>query len=145
LIAILFGAISILISVFAEKVAIISFSIGISIILNVAHMIMPIISSAPVDYINSTYGLNTNSFVQYDSQGNKRGFVTVEDLSDGDSKTSLDYLKEGEAHDTMGITTSLDFAAQIESAFDLNIGNNANLTPYCFDDETKYKVNPNSN
>jgi hypothetical protein len=144
-IATLFGAISILISVFAEKVAIIAFSIGIAVVLNVAHLIMPIVATSPTDYIQNTYGLKTNSFVQYDSHGKEHGFVTVDDLSVGDQKTSLDYLKEGEKKDMQGITTKLDFANQINSAFSLNINNDTSMSPYGLDDNTKYHINQNKN
>jgi hypothetical protein len=144
-IATFFGAISILISVFAEKVAIIAFSIGIAVVLNVAHLIMPIVATSPTDYIENTYGLKTNSFVQYGADGKEYGFVTVNDLSAGDQKTSIDYLKEGEKKDMQGVTTKLDFANQINSAFSLNINNNASVSPYCSDDNSKYHIDKNEN
>jgi hypothetical protein len=71
----LFAAIAIIISCVSGKIGIMVSTIGISILLNITHMALPMLATTPSDYISKKYNVDFDSYRPMLKNGENKNLV----------------------------------------------------------------------
>jgi hypothetical protein len=115
----LFGAIAILISAFAGKVAIMITTIGIAIIINVLQQVLPFAATTPSSYVKSNYSMELMTHRPVSTDGKMHNSFNAEHVAviDGVNYDSLFYAKQGLDHATGAIACYANIGQQITNLY----------------------------
>jgi hypothetical protein len=106
------------------KIVILVGTIGLAILINIIHLIIPILSSDPRKYINDHYGISFVSCKYYDTGTNQlQNVVTVDNLSEVDRDT-LYYANIAQKHNTNQLSAYLDIAGGLTNIYQPLDGSN---------------------
>jgi hypothetical protein len=111
----LFGAISILISAFAGKVAIMITTIGLAIIINVLQQVLPYASTTATSYVKNEYSMDLLSHRYVGTDGALHDTFHAKNVTD--EYTSLYFAKEGLEHETGAIACYANIGQQLTSLY----------------------------
>jgi hypothetical protein len=114
-IVLIFSAIAIIVSMITGKIVILVTTIGLAVIFNVLHMIMPALSKSEASYINENYGIDLKSTRYFDVNSQLQGnSVTISDVGENDVTYYAGIAKE---HSTNAVAAYLDVASGLSNLY----------------------------